>query len=1053
MMRYRLYRILFLSFIAVFMINHLNGQESGYLLKGIILSKSNLPLANVSVSYEGSDKEPEISDESGAFSLEVTSGQVYLIIKPLEGFHAKRIFLNGRKNITVYMTPLDINSPDESVELSLGSKERRDIISSYSTYDLWNNFDNSNQTIDQYFKGAVPGMMVTNHSGMPGSGTTTYLRGMRSLITTNQPLYVIDGVPLETFGIFGSEIEGHTYNPLTSIEPFDIANITILKDGYATSLYGMRGSNGVVLIETLKPTKLTTTIDFSVKTGVSLVPEHNFTQLDNNQYRTYANEVLLTSSLLEENFPELYPALFSNAQSENYHRYKHNTNWQEKIFDRGLLNEVQLRIKGGDDIGRYGLSVGYLKQEGIVKTTDYDRLNIRLVGTFNIFQWLRMYISTNLNINNSNLVQSALLPQASPILTSLAKTPMMMPYAIDRNGNQLSTLDDIGSLGVSNPYSIFENSKGVVNNSHSINSVRLEGDISDKIKLSSIFGINLNILNESVFLPNYGMASYYDGIAYNVSKNVKNFLYSIYNDNRISYTPKLDDNHVMKFDFGLRFHMNRFEEDKGISKNSHENDEYTSLQHGTYYLNEIGGMNGKWNRMALYSNMNYAFKNKYLLNLSVCTENSTRLGDETNLLEIGEVPFALFYSVGGAWRLSSEDFLKDISIIDELKFRLSYSISGNDDIGNLNAINFLRVDHYRETTGVVPGNLTDGTLKHEKYSQINAGVDLSLWGNRFSTTVNYYNTNTMDMLVREPQPFYLGYNYLMRNNGLVNTQGLELGLNSRIMDRGRFIWDLSINLSPWQESVVREITDDRLVTPFPGGEYVTETGQSLLEFYGYQYEGVYSTSDEAKSAGMVNEKGIPFMAGDAKFSDISGPNGVPDNIINDYDKVSLGSPMPELFGGVSTKISYGRWSVDMDLNFVSGNNVFNYLRYENEKMSDLSNQSAHILNRWVYEGQQTTVPRALWDDPVGNSAFSSRWIEDGSYVRLQNLILSYTIPEKLWFFRNFKVFVSGSNLFTFTNYLGYDPEFSYSFQNTRQGIDYGLMPVSRSFILGVKVGL
>ena len=1047
-------RAFFIGLFAIFLnIFSLNAQESGYELKGVIYGGKGRPVSNVSVSYEGSEKEPVITDSLGKFTLNVTAGDVYLIIKPLEKFHPKRIYLNNRKQLIVYLTPSDMDSPDEIVDILKGKKERRNIISSFSTYKPGNSFVYPYQSVDQYFQGNIPGMLVTNHSGMPGTGATSYIRGMRSLFTTNQPLYVIDGVPLETPGLYGSEIEGYCYNPITSLEPFDIANITILKDNYATALYGMRGSNGVILIETLKPTELKTTIDFSLKMGVSLIPQRNFTQLDNNQYRTYANEVLLTSNLLEEDFPEMYPALFSNEGTDDYHRYKHNTNWQELIFDPGLLSEAQFRIKGGDGIARYGLSVGYLNQEGIIKTTDYQRLNIRLVGTFNIFKWLRIYISTYLNANYSNLAQSALSKQASPILTSLAKSPMMIPYAMDRDGNQLSTLDDIGSLGVSNPYSIFENSRESVNNYHSVNSIHLEGDISDKVKFNSLFGINLNTLSESVFLPNYGMATYYNGTAYNVSKDVKNFLYSIFNDNSISYMPDLGDQHSLKMDLGIRFNMYKYELDIGISKNSNKNDEYTSLQHGTYYMNEISGNNGRWNRMAVYSNISYAFRNKYLANFAVSTENSTRLGKQSDLMKIGDAPFALFYSVGLGWRISNENFLKNISALEELKLKASYTVSGNDDIGNLSAHNFLKVDHYRETSGVVPGNLTDGTLKHEKYNQINTGFDLGLWGNRLSFTLNYYNITTHDLLVLEPQPFYVGFDQVPDNGGEVNTQGLELGLNYRILDLHKFKWDFSVTLSPWQKSVVRNIINDQLVTSFPGGEFITKTGQSLLEFYGYQFEKVYSTTEEAESDGLINDEGIPFIAGDVKFTDVSGPDGTPDGIINDYDKVSLGSPVPEMFGKLYTSFTYGRWSLGINFYFVSGNKIFNYLRYENEKMTDLSNQSANILNRWVYEGQETNVPRALWDDPVGNSSFSSRWIEDGSFLRLQNLTLAYTIPDKFLFFRNLKVYITGSNLFTITNYLGYDPEFSYSCHNLLQGIDYGLMPVTRKFILGVKIGL
>ncbi|MCK5342935.1 MAG: TonB-dependent receptor, partial [Candidatus Heimdallarchaeota archaeon] len=595
--------------------------------------------------------------------------------------------------------------------------------------------------------------------------------------------------------------------------------------------------------------------------------------------------------------------------------------------------------------------------------------------------------------------------------------PMMMPYSFDRDGNQLNTLDDIGSLGVSNPYSIFENFRGEVNNYHSLNSIRLEGDISDYFKLNSLFGINLNTLSENVFMPNYGMALYYDGTAYNVSKNVKNYLYSVYNDNSISYKPELGTLHDLKVDAGFRLNVNRFEQDIGISKNSHENDEYESLQHGVFYLYEIGGQNSKWNRFGIYSNLNYSFKNKYLMNFAIIAENSTRLGKNTDLFSIGEVPFATFYSIGTGWRVSSENYLKNVHWLESLTLRVSYSQTGNDDIGNTSAFNYLQVDHYRETSAMVPGNLTDGTLKNETYTQLNTGLDLALWGNRLNFTLDFYNINTTDMLVYEPQPYYVGFSYLPTNNGSLNNQGLELSVFYRVVDHNKFKWDLSFNITPWQTNDVTQIRDDRLITSFPGGEYITQTGHSLLEFYGYQYDGVFAGTKEAEEASLINDKGISFIAGDAKFRDFSGPNGMPDSIINDYDKVALGSPIPEMFGGMNSMFQYGRWSLNVDLYFVSGNEIFNYQRYENEKMSDLSNQSSTTLNRWVYEEQETYVPRALWDDPVGNSSFSSRWIEDGSFLRIQNLTLGYTVPDKFLVFRNLKVYITGSNLFVFTKYL------------------------------------
>ncbi len=1042
-----------LSIILLLALNSISqAQQGGFMLNGKILGDNQQPQEGVSVSIDGVSGEPAISKKDGSFVLQVPSGEVWLLINPVNEYQQKTIFLNNRKDLIVQLTPLDISSGHEEISMLMGAKDRRNIISSFNTLNPQKLHQLPYQTIDQYFQGSVSGMHVTGHSGMPGTATVSYLHGIKSMNTNNQPLYIIDGMPLETFGIFSSNINGFIYNPLTSIEPLDISNITVLKDNYATALYGMRGSNGVVIIETLKPTELRTTIEFSTKTGINFAPKDHIPQMNAIQHANYANEVLLSSTLQEEDFPDIYPGLAMEKSDENYHRFKHNTNWQNEVFENGILNDVFLKIKGGDEIARYGLSVGYLSQDGVVKNTNYNRFNIRLVGTFNIFQWLRMYISSHLNINSSMLKESAISQQTSPILTSLYKPPMMHPQKFNKEGQILPVLDDVSAFGISNPAAVIQNFEGNSKNNHSLNSIRLEGDISDYFKLNALFGINLNTMSEEIFLPDYGMALYYNGTAYNVSKNTKNFLYSMYSDNFVSYIPDLGSLHKFKVHLGFRLNTNRFEEDIGIAKNSNS-DEYKSLQSGVSYLKEINGATNRWNRLAVYTNLHYILKDRYLFNAAYNLENSTRLGNNTGMLSVGNVPFASFYSLGAGWRLSSEDIMRDIYWLEELKLRGSYTLSGNDDIGNLSALNYYMVDHYRESASMVPGTLTDGSLRHESYSKLNAGIDLAIMANRIGFSMDYYNVTTRNMLVYEPQSFYIGFPTVPTNNGELNNKGIEFSLFSRLINRNKFKWDMHFNLSPWSVNEVLEIRNDQIITPFEGGEYISKKGNALLEFYGYQFQGVYSTTQEAQEANLVNNKGFPYMAGDAKFKDISGPGGIPDGIIDDFDKTSLGTPIPDLFGGMNTYFEYGRWSMNINLQFVSGNEVFNYLRYQNEKMSDISNQSITTLNRWQYEGHDTNVPRALWADPIGNSHFSSRWIEDGSYIRLKNLTIAYTIPDEFFVFNNMSIYLTGTNLFTYSKYLGYDPEFSYSFNAMEQGIDFGLLPVTRKILIGLKVGL
>lgn len=1027
-------------------------------IKGTLLDERGKPLEGISVSLDGVLADPVISDSIGKFQLISPSEHQWLIISPVDRYKSKKIYLNGREEIRIMLTTLDLKSGDDPALSVIREKPKREFVSSAQSIQPGMLHRILGETIDESFQDNISGAFGIHQSGMPASGAVNYLRGINSMNTNTQPLYVIDGMPLEAPGIFNPLLDGYSYNPLTSLDPNDITSINILKDYAAGSAYGMRGTNGVVIIETLKPTEVRTSIEFTARFGMSSSPEQ-IPQLNATQYKSLANEVLSTSGKLEEDLPGLYPGLYLTPSDPGYINYGNNTNWQDEIFSNSFFSDYYLRIMGGDQIARYGLSVGYLNHKGIVNNTGYDRFNVRFVGTFTLFKWLRLYVSSNLTSTNSDLIASARAPQISPILSALQKTPMMHPFEFDADNQQLQTYSDVDEFGVSNPSVTVNNFFAQNKNYRFLTSVRLEGDINDHLKWNTLFGINVNAVDELIFMPNHGMELYYNQEAYNASNSLKDYLLSIYNDNNLTYSRELSGQHKITTTLGFRINTNSFEEDWGIAKNSNENDEYRSLQSGTSYLRELGGQSANWNRLGIYGRFNYIFRDRYLLHAGIVTESSSRIGvnaDQVSgsgdLLMFGDVPFGLFYSAGGAWRVSSEAFLKNLSWLEDIKLRLTWGSAGNDDVGNENALRYYRIKHYRESSGMVPGNISDRTIKFETGTQLNPGLDLALFANRLNLTFDYFKGRTDNLLVYEPQFYYAGFETVANNNGSVANTGWEVAVFSRIITKGKFRWDLGFNLSAFDNEVL-EISNDEIITDFYGGSYISRKGESLLNFYGYKYDGVFSTQEDAENANLKNERGLVFGAGDARFLDLSGPEGEPDGFIDDYDKTMIGSPIPDMYGSAFTSFSYGIWSIRGSIQFVTGNEVYNYLRSENEGMLDLANQSTSTLKRWQYDGHQTDVPRASWDDPTGNAGFSSRWIEDGSYLRLKHLTLACHIPDKFLFFRDAELYITGINLITFSNYLGYDPEFAISYNTMEQGIDYGMMPLTRKIMVGIKVGL
>ena len=1051
-MKYKIRYILLLLTLCV-STNAFSQKE--YELSGWIKGINDEPIKNVTISVLGSSEKPAVSDDEGRYSIKVKSGYVWITFQPIGMWESKKVFLDSRKTLNVYLTLKDFTSYNQLVVGEGISKLSRDVISAHQNISSRQMKYSDNITVDQFFQTQLTGAIVNNQSGMPGSGTSTFLRGISTVNTTNQPLYVVDGIPMERSSYYESYFEGYNYNPITSIDPFDVSSITVYKDPSYTSKYGFYGANGVVEIHTISPDAIETSIDVKYRTGIELKPDY-MPQLQSQQYKMLANELLYSSGMPQEEYTLAYPGLFYTAKdSVNYVPYSNNTNWQDEVFQNTLMQNFYFSIKGGDAIAKYGISVGFLSKDGIIKNTSYNRFNARFAGTFNIIDRIKMGLNVSLTNANMNLRESGLSTVTSPIISGLWKSPLLSPYAYDEQGVMLNSTADLDALGVSNPLALNRGFTGDNSNTRFSTSAKIIGELSDKVNLVSLLAVNYNTTTENSFSPDLGMAAYSNGETSNEVSGFVNTYWGIYSNTYLNYYDAWGPNKLHRFsaNLGMRYNYVDFQNDYAKT-GSTPSDAYTSLGLGQDIYDFVGGNAINYGWLSFNGNLSYDYKTKYLLNFNLTTDASTSIGhDAATPFNIGNVPMGLFYSVGAAWRISNESFMKNLSWFDDVKLRMSYGTAGNDNFSVLASQPYYMTDHFNKLGVSVPGSLANTSLTYEKTTTLNTGLDLVFKGGKHQIIVDWYNSIVDNMLVYIPLPNFVGESVFPSNGGKVSTKGIEFTFNTRIIDHRDFKIDLGIGLGHNQSKIL-EIPGDQIVRDIPGnGQVVLRKGDELMSFYGYQFNGVFATSQESMAANLRNDKASLYRAGDAIYSDVSGKQGVPDQTINSYDRVSIGSPAPAMTGIFTTTISYKKWMLRSISQFMIGQEVFNYVRYQNEKMTDLSNQSVKVLQRWVSEGQQTDVPKASWNDPVGNSDFSSRWIEDGSYFRLKELTLAYRINKSFLFVKNMEAYVTVKNVLTLTNYTGYDPEFSYSSSPLLQGIDYGSTPQTRSFDFGVNIGL
>lgn len=1029
---------LLIFFMACISIQPVWAQNPGVTIKGIVLeSGTGLPLKQVSISVASTGTSSE-TDETGAFTILVPNKQAELLIN-LPGYNKRNIYLSGRDFINISLVSTDYNSFDNAYNNPLGSNLLKDAGFPVSALTAENLKLVQVSSFDQALQGRVSGLSVIQQSGMPGHKTYMNIRGFSSLYGNNEPLLFIDGMIHEYSYANKSLMEGFSTNPMEVVDLEDISDISVMKDG--TGYLGAAGSNGVININTEQKSETSTVIKMSAYEGMSLEPQ-SLDVLNVPQFKNYFNELLTDQGFSSSDINTKYPWLNGDQSSNEYYRYNNNTDWQKQSFKPSSIAKYHFFLKGGDDIATYNISTGYQKQSGIYDQSTYSRFNLRINGKINISDKFSIAPNAKLSLADSKLPNMGYSTWKNPLTSALLMPPITGAYARDAaNGSELSYLDDVTAFNVSNPASIIKN-MGTNRNYHFLSSVMAQYKFNSHFLISELVGINFNNSRESIFLPDLGLVKV-DSAA-NSPGDFVNEYRSSQNHTTFAYNNKSASGHSIDLQGGMRYMKNSYKYNKAIDLNT-PSDDFKSLGQGSKYqfLRTSTGDDRGLVWVSYFGSMNYNFRDKYLVDANISYDGNSAV-NKTNR-------WNLYPSLAAAWRASSESFLSNAKWLDDLKFRGSWSTTGNMFSSVYDFSKLYYVSQRMNSSGVITREaIPNDKLELEKKTTVNAGMDISLFKQTANFHVDYYQSNVDNLIIQQVLPETFGYTNYFDNGGKLDSKGLEVSGDLRFQT-GSLIWTLGGSVTK-QMTEVKSLkfldpTTSNVITPIEGGEYVTSVGNAVNAFWGYQTNGIIN---DGSASGIIGPNRVPMAEGDIRYVDQNG-----DQIIDDKDKVIIGNPNPKFFGGFNTTLKYKNLEVAAYFNYSVGNDIFNYVRYKAESMDSYANQMVSVLNRWRPNQDNTdaTMPRASFGDPTGNTAFSDRWIEDGSYVRLKQLTVNYKLPQVAGLYKGITIYVTGTNLLTFTKYTGYDPDFQYSNNPFYMGVDYGKMPQPKSFIVGLKLDL
>lgn len=1022
-------------------------------IKGVVRdAKTKLPVAAARIAVQN-QRVSATTDENGEFTLQSLSPTALLSVTAFE-YNVREFPVRGKNYVTIDLYPDAFSNYYHSIEGLNG------LITNTLTTSSVKGMSNLSQSTalspDDVLQTELAGdVRSLSRSGAAAMGSSLFVRGLNSVSVNAQPLFVVDGVIWDNLYDVNSIHAGFFSNPLANIEMSDVESITLLKDG--TSIYGAKAANGVVLIKTKRGSSLATKINLNVITGFSSQPK-TLPVMEADAYRVYATELLGSAGLTNNEIAQL-PYLNNDPARSTYAIYHNNTNWANEVYQQGMTNSYAINVDGGDEKALYYFALGYTKNDGVVKNNDFQRYNMRLNADLKLTDAMKMGINIGFSRIDRNLIDDGVQNYSSPTWISRIKSPFLSPNTFTFSGEKTSEYAFADIFNVGNPGAIIDFSINTLKQNAFNVSLKPEVKLSPLFTLTEQFDYNVNKTNEDYYKPYlFSAPEFIPGVgdSYNMrlSQVMRNS--SLFSDTRLNFAMQLDALSRVTAFAGTRFRYRYFEADYVEGHNSKSNSSINLL--GGFTNLRTDGVNDITKNLSHYLNADYVYDNRLMLNLAMALDASSRFGkDAEGGVQLFGQKWGFFPSINAAWLASSEKFMQSLSSISLLKFRVGYGLTGNDDLEDfITSTYFSAVRLKGVANGIVLSNLANPSIRWETTGRANAGVDIALFNERIFASVDVYSSVTDHLLVMKDFQDVVGLGKYWTNAGSLSNKGIELSANAKLVNGKHFQWELGASAGHYVNQML-SLPNGEFVTSVPGGEVLTRVGESAGVFYGYKTSGVFATEDAATNANlkMLNEYGgyTYFAAGDVIFEDISGPDGTKDGIIDEHDKQVIGNPNPLLYGSITNKFSYRKLSLSALFTYSLGNDVYNYQRRMLESGHDFSNQSVAMQQRWTSEGQETTQPRAVFGDPMGNARFSDRWIENGSYLRLKALTLSYDLPIKTSFISGLNCWISAENLFTITNYLGSDPEMSYRNSVLMQGVDMGLLPLSRNYMLGIKLNL